>query len=65
MSSPPVAASLTNRFPGLAPASLLLAATTWGLLWYPYRLLEEVGLSGSLASLLTYCLGLPPLLWLA
>lgn len=48
----------------LAPLSLLTAATTWGLIWYPYRLLEEAGLSGSVSSLLTYALGLPPLFWL-
>jgi drug/metabolite transporter (DMT)-like permease len=45
--------------------SLLAAATTWGLIWYPYRLLEAEGLSGSAASLLTYSLGVLPLLALA
>jgi drug/metabolite transporter (DMT)-like permease len=49
----------------LAPFSLILAATTWGLIWYPYRLLEADGLSGSAASLLTYALGILPLLLLA
>jgi drug/metabolite transporter (DMT)-like permease len=47
----------------LAPLSLVLAATIWGLVWYPYRLLEQAGLSGSISSLLTYLIGLP-LLWL-
>lgn len=47
----------------LAPLSLILAATIWGLVWYPYRLLEAAGLSGSVASLLTY-LAVLPLLWL-
>lgn len=46
----------------LAPLSLILAATVWGLVWYPYRLLEEAGLSGSVSSLLTYLIGLPLLL---
>lgn len=50
--------------PLLAPISLLMAATTWGLVWYPYRLLEADGMSGSLSSLLTYVLGLPFLFWL-
>lgn len=50
---------------GWAPLALLTAATTWGLIWYPYRVLEEHGLSGSQSSLLTYMLGLPVLLWLA
>lgn len=48
-----------------APASLLLAAGIWGLVWYPYRLLQEAGVSGSLASLLTYLPGIPLLVWLA
>ncbi len=51
--------------PPLAPLSLILAATTWGLVWYPYRLLEAEGLSGSAASLLPYVLGIVPLLALA
>jgi len=42
----------------LAPASLLLAATLWGIVWYPYRVLEAAGLSGSLATLLTYIVAL-------
>lgn len=43
----------------------MAAATTWGLIWYPYRLLEADGLSGSVSSLLTYVLGILPLLFLA
>ena len=34
--------------------SLLLAATLWGLVWYPLRLLEEQGLSGLWLSLASY-----------
>lgn len=49
----------------LAPLSLILAATVWGLVWYPYRLLEQVGLTGSMSSLLTYIIGLPVLMILA
>jgi len=49
----------------LAPLALLVAATTWGLIWYPYRILEQAGLSGSVASVLTYLVALPPLLILA
>lgn len=41
-----------------APLSLLVAAITWGLVWYPYRLLEQAGVSGTLASLITYLAGL-------
>jgi drug/metabolite transporter (DMT)-like permease len=42
----------------LAPLALIIAACTWGILWYPYRLLEADGLSGSQSSLLTYLVGL-------
>lgn len=49
----------------LAPLALVVAATTWGLIWYPYRVLEEMGLTGSVASALTYLVALPPLLVLA
>lgn len=38
--------------------SLVIAATLWGVIWYPYRLLKEAGLSGSLATLLTYLVAL-------
>lgn len=34
--------------------SLLLAATLWGLVWYPLRLLEDQGLSGLWLSLASY-----------
>jgi len=30
----------------LAIASLVYAATLWGLVWYPYRLLDQAGVSG-------------------
>jgi drug/metabolite transporter (DMT)-like permease len=49
----------------LAPLALVVAATTWGLVWYPYRVLEQAGLAGSVASVLTYLVALPPLLILA
>jgi drug/metabolite transporter (DMT)-like permease len=38
----------------LATFGLLFGATMWGMIWYPYRLLEEAGISGAYASLLTY-----------
>ncbi len=64
MPSPPSTPSLT-AVAVLAPFALMVAATTWGLVWYPYRLLEAAGLTGSVSSLLTYALGIPPLLVLA
>ncbi len=30
----------------------------WGLMWYPYRKLQEAGVSGELATLLTYAIAL-------
>lgn len=45
--------------PTLLPAgALLVAAFIWGVIWYPYRLLEAAGVSGSLATLATYALAL-------
>lgn len=48
----------------LPPASLMLAATLWGVVWYPYRLLEEAGMAGITATLLTYIPALAMLLLL-
>ena len=47
-------------FPRSFPPSLALlaAATLWGLIWYPYRLLDEGGLPGTLATLLSYAFAL-------
>lgn len=51
--------------PSLLPVfALLIAAMAWGSVWYPYRLLNEVGIGGGLASILTYGLCLPFLWWL-
>jgi len=33
---------------------LLSGALVWGLIWYPYRALQETGISGALATGLTY-----------
>jgi len=45
----PVAAT-----PLLAVGSLLLGATLWGVMWYPLRLLEGLGVVGLWSSLLIY-----------
>ncbi|MEY3121187.1 MAG: hypothetical protein RI993_12 [Pseudomonadota bacterium] len=34
--------------------SLLLGATIWGIVWYPYRILEQHGIGGELSTTLTY-----------
>ena len=38
----------------LAVSGLLSGAVIWGLIWYPYRLLEQMGISGALSSFATY-----------
>ncbi len=42
----------------LPTGALLVAAFIWGVIWYPYRLLEAAGVSGSLATLATYAVAL-------
>ncbi len=37
---------------------LLFGATVWGIIWYPYRLLELAGVSGIVASFYTYLIAL-------
>ena len=38
--------------------SLLFGAAMWGLIWYPYRLLQEAGAGGVATSFLTYLIPL-------
>jgi drug/metabolite transporter (DMT)-like permease len=42
-------------FPILA---LLCGATIWGLVWYPYRLLEQAGISGEISTTIAYFIAL-------
>ncbi|TFH12434.1 MAG: DMT family transporter [Nitrosomonadales bacterium] len=44
-----------NAFPRVA---LLIGAVIWGLLWYPYRLLEHVDINGPTAAAITYLIAL-------
>ncbi len=37
---------------------VLSGALVWGLIWYPYRALQEAGLSGAMATLITYLLAM-------
>ena len=41
-----------------ATFGLLFGATVWGVIWYPYRLLEQAGISGAAASVATYAVAL-------
>ena len=38
----------------MAVSCLLTGALVWGLIWFPYRALQEAGVGGALGSLLTY-----------
>ncbi|HVS27706.1 MAG TPA: DMT family transporter [Burkholderiales bacterium] len=43
----------------LVPVSALLTgAIVWGLIWYPYRILQEAGIAGDIATFITYFLAL-------
>lgn len=42
----------------LPVAGVLTGALVWGLIWYPYRELQVIGVSGPLATLLTYLLAM-------
>ncbi len=39
-------------------AGILSGALVWGLIWYPYRVLQTAGISGPLATLITYLLAM-------
>ena len=42
----------------LAIAGVLSGALVWGLIWYPYRMLQDAGISGVLATWLSYSIAL-------
>lgn len=62
--SPHWPASSAIRSTLLPALALIVAATAWGSVWYPYRLLDQAGIAGGLASILTYGISFPLLLWL-
>ena len=41
-----------------AITGLLSGAAVWGMVWYPFRILEEAGISGMLSSFLVYSIAL-------
>jgi drug/metabolite transporter (DMT)-like permease len=47
---------LASKQKVVAVLGLLNAATVWGLIWYPYRMLSHDGISGELATFLTYAI---------
>lgn len=42
------------RIPSLPVVSLLVGASLWGVVWYPYRLLDFAGLDGAWSLVFTY-----------
>ena len=48
----------------LAISSLFYAASLWGLMWYPYRLLNDAGVGGIASSFITYVVPLLVVGWL-
>ncbi len=44
----------TNKPQPLAIFGLLFGASCWGIIWYPYRLLDNAGISGIASSLYTH-----------
>ncbi len=47
------------KLPSSAPTwALVFGATTWGIVWYPYRLLAQAGVDGIWSTLFTYAVAL-------
>ncbi len=43
-----------SKHASLPVLALLMSATLWGLIWYPYRWLSHMGVSGLMSSFMTY-----------
>ena len=55
----------SNPLQRLLPVvSLVYAATLWGLVWYPYRLLDQAGVGGIASALFSYATPLVLMGWL-
>ena len=42
----------------LPVVGVLSGALVWGLIWYPYRALQDIGVSGAMATFITYILAM-------
>jgi drug/metabolite transporter (DMT)-like permease len=51
-------AGTLNKTRVLAVSCLVTGAAVWGLLWYPYRVLQQAGVGGEFATLVTYAVAL-------
>jgi drug/metabolite transporter (DMT)-like permease len=49
---------MAGRDKTVALLALLTGAIVWGMIWYPYRIFEQAGLSGLRASVLSYLVAL-------
>jgi drug/metabolite transporter (DMT)-like permease len=49
---------VSSKLNVLPVAGILSGALVWGLIWYPYRVLQESGVSGPIATLITYFLAM-------
>lgn len=47
-----------RRQPGRAVASLLAGALVWGVIWYPYRILRDLGVDGIVGTTSSYAVAL-------
>jgi hypothetical protein len=47
-----------NPWPSKPALALMFGAATWGIIWYPFRLLAQAGIDGVWSTLITYGLGL-------
>lgn len=50
--------STPRQAPSTAVFALLTGAFVWGVIWYPYRVLDAAGIGGVAASLLSYAVAL-------
>jgi drug/metabolite transporter (DMT)-like permease len=48
----------THSHPKLAVFGLLFGAFCWGIIWYPYRIMADAGVSGVASSFYTYCIAI-------
>ncbi|HYP68948.1 MAG TPA: DMT family transporter [Thiobacillaceae bacterium] len=52
-----------SRLSALVVSCLLFGATMWGIIWYPYRLLQQRGVSGEISTLFSYAVPLLIFAW--
>jgi drug/metabolite transporter (DMT)-like permease len=49
---------VSSKYNVMPVAGILSGALVWGLIWYPYRILQDMGLSGAFAAMASYVLAL-------